>query len=251
MDAKLIKAANGITKELDRMRKVDFVGRDDFSALLTNADALSTHSKYGKFIKVDLDYLWKTFEHEVDTYIRKGGDVSGFNAEFLVNKLREYWINFTRRISEEEDNNKEGEQNMDKKETLMKAKESRMASLIGIKNLKEEKRYEPRAALDHLRAVNTNLKGIAGDISRAKVIAIDYDTASKAATIERLYKQLTEEMYSVEEVLTLEVEKEDKKVLKAEEELAQAEEPEVPEAEEVEEPEEEEEELGGEEEEEL
>jgi len=222
-DEKFIKAVNKISKELDRLLKADFIGRDDFSALLSNADALVANDEYGKYIKDDLDYLWKTFDYELERYLSRGGDVSGFNAEFLTNKLREYWINFTRRISDDEG----GE--------TMKEREGRMSELLTIN---EEKRYKPEVALDHIRDLNGNIKGLAGSVSRAKVITIDYDNASKAATIERLYKQLVDELYGLEETLTLEVEKEEKKVQKAEQELAAVEEPEPEE--------EEEEEFGGE-----
>lgn len=210
MDEKFIKAVNKITSELDRLLKADFIGRDDFSALLTNADALVAHGVYGKYIKDDLDYLWKSFDHEVDMYTRKGGDVSGFNAEFLVNKLRDYWINFTKRVSEDEGGD------------TMKEKESRMSTLM---SMNEEKRYTAQVALDHVRDLNSTAKGMAGAVSRVKVITIDYDNSSKAATIERLYKQLVDELYSVEEVLTLEVEKDEKKVKKAEKDLEDIEEP--------------------------
>jgi len=223
VDEKFVKAVNKISNELDRLLKADFIGRDDFSALLSNADALAAHGTYGKYIKDELDYLWKIFDHEVERYVTRGGDVSGFNAEFLVNKLRDAWITFTKRISEDEG----GE--------TMKEREDRMSELL---TLNEEKRYSPEVALDHIRDLNSGIKGMAGSVSRAKVITIDYDNASKAATIERLYKQLVDELYSVEETLILEVEKEEKKVQKAEKELEKASE------------EEEEDILGGEEEEE-
>lgn len=215
-DEKFVKAVNKISSQLDRLLKADFIGRDDFSALLSNADAVATHSQYGKHIKHDLDYLWKTFEHEFERYINRGGDVSGFNAEFLVNKLRDYWINFTRRISEDEGGNDM---------SVVKEREDRMSALLTIN---EEKRYAPQSALDHVRMLHDQIRDLAGYISKSKVIAIDYENASKSATIERLYKQLSDEIYSLEEALILEVEKEEKKVKKAEQELDQVEEPEEP-----------------------
>ncbi len=214
MDEKFIKAVNKITGGLDKLLQSDFVSRDDFSSLLANADALVAEEEYGELIKDDLDYLWNLFEHELESYIRKGGNVSGFNAEFLANKLRNYWVSFTKKLQD-----LEGGSNM-------KEREDRMSSLLSIT---EDKRYGPTTALDHIKGLHDRLRSMAGDVSKAKVITIDYANATDAATIERLYKQLVEELYSMEETLVLEVEKEEKKQKKAEQELDSVEEPEEPE----------------------
>ena len=211
-DAQLIKAYNKISQRLDDLLPEDFVTRDDFSEVLAMADATSTHTVHGKEIAPELDYLWKSFERELDAFQRKGGSINEFNASFLVKKLRNFWAKLGDKL-------KQGD-------LTMEDKEKRMSSLIDVSRneLSEDKRYTPRAALDAVNGVYVALNGLSGNVSRAKVVAIDYDNASKAATIERLFKQLTEELFSLQELLTLEVEKEDKKIQKAEKDLDTAEE---------------------------